>query len=212
MPTVRPTASRPVATSSTSRSCAATSMALGAAEQLRQIDLQPARVFVRAAGNGRRLVLRKDDRVFRANPAAGRATLAAVIGLLDQDRVQAVDAVHAEQAEVDALHAIRAAAVIDHRIPPPGRSLFDANRSLYERCIRAGRAVLCGRLSEWTGPEAESHRGGCCGRHGIRRCRRFGCRTAVPAEQIDGLDSRLASDPPDLVEIHASRGGVRRSR
>src|SRR5262245_7658057 len=65
-------------------------------------------------------MLRKDDRVFRTDAAAGGAALAAVVSLLDEDRLDLIDAIDAEQAEIDALHAVSAAAVVDHRIPAAG--------------------------------------------------------------------------------------------
>ena len=72
MPTVRPTASRPSATSSRSRSWAAIAMRVAAAEQFRQVDLQAADVADRRAGDGGRLVVGEHDRLLRTDPAARR--------------------------------------------------------------------------------------------------------------------------------------------
>ena len=126
MPTVRPTASRPSATSSRSRSSAAMAMASPPPNSLRQVDLQAADGADRGAGDGRRLVVGEHDRLLGTDPAARRTALLAVVLVLDEDAVQLVHAVDAEQAEVDALHAIRAAAVVDHRIPAPLRLLAAA--------------------------------------------------------------------------------------
>ena len=123
MPTVRPTACRPSATSSRSRSWAAIWIGVAAAEQLGQVDLQPADGADRGAGDGRRLVVGEHDGVLGTDPAARRTALLAVVLVLDQDAVELVHAVDAEQAEIDALHAVGAAAVVDHRIPAPLRLL-----------------------------------------------------------------------------------------
>jgi hypothetical protein len=71
----------------------------------------------------------KDDRVLGTDAAARRAALLAVVLLFDEDAVERIDAVHAEQAEVDALHAVRAAAVVDNGIPAALDRLGSARRS-----------------------------------------------------------------------------------
>src|SRR5439155_819885 len=66
-----------------------------AAEQLAQVDLQPAdRPGVRPRDR-RRLVLREDDRLLRTDPAARRAPLLALVLILHQDALQGIDAVDA---------------------------------------------------------------------------------------------------------------------
>ena len=66
-----------------------------------------------------------DDGVLGANAAASRAAFAAVVGLLDQNRLDAVDTIDTEQAEVDALHAVGAAAEVDDRVPSSRRLFVD---------------------------------------------------------------------------------------
>src|SRR4029453_3342262 len=89
--------------------------------------------YDRRAGNRRRLVLWEYDRILGADAAAGRAAFAAVIGLLAQDRFNLIDSIDSKQAEVDALHAVRAAAVVDHRVPAAAGFFVDAR----ELCCRA---------------------------------------------------------------------------
>src|SRR5262249_25619112 len=104
-----------------------------------QVDLQPADVADRGAGDGRRLVVGEHDGVLGADPAARRAAALAVVLALHQDAVLRVHAVDAEQAEIQALHAIRAAAVVDHRVPAPPRLL----QQLLRRELRLrGRFLL----------------------------------------------------------------------
>ena len=89
----------------------------GGAEKFREIDLQvPDAPFLRTGDCGG-LVAGKNDGVFRADATAGGATFFAVVLFLDENSIQIVDAVHAEQTKIDALHAIGAAAVVDDRIP-----------------------------------------------------------------------------------------------
>src|SRR5438094_5537955 len=96
---------------------------VGAAEKLAQIDLESADGPSRSASDGGRFVLRKDDGVLRANPTARRAATLAVVLILHQDALILIDAVDPKQAKIDALHAVGAATVVDHRIPAPvGRS------------------------------------------------------------------------------------------
>ena len=71
-------------------------------------------------------MLREDDGVLGTNAAARGATLAAVIRLLDQNCFHLVHAVDAEQAKVDALHAVGAAGVVDDRIPAARSLLLDS--------------------------------------------------------------------------------------
>ena len=121
-----PTASRPARRSCSSRSRAATSTAVsapfvpgsGAPKSCERsiFRLAPTSGLPAIVGG---FVLREDDRVLRADTTACGATLAAVVGLLDEDGFLGVDAVDAEEAEVDALQAIRAAAEVDDRVPPP---------------------------------------------------------------------------------------------
>ena len=66
---------------------------------------------------GPALVLGKQDRRFRADPRARRAVRLAVVLLLHRDLLGAIDAVDVEQAEGQALHAVGAAVVVDHREP-----------------------------------------------------------------------------------------------
>ena len=75
------------------------------------------------AGDGRRLVIGEHDGLLGTDPAARRTAALAVVLVLDDDAVQLVHAVDAEQAEIEALHAVGAAAVVDHRIPAPVRLL-----------------------------------------------------------------------------------------
>src|SRR5690242_2316434 len=72
-------------------------------------------------------MLRKYDGVFWADAAAGRAALAAVIRLLDEDRFDSIDAIDPEEAEVDALHAVGAAAIVDDGVPAAGRFVGSGN-------------------------------------------------------------------------------------
>jgi hypothetical protein len=62
-------------------------------------------------------VFGKDDGVLRADAAASRTAAFAVVLILDQDAVFAIDPVYAEETEINALQTIGASAVIDHRIP-----------------------------------------------------------------------------------------------
>src|SRR5215468_8038308 len=87
------------------------------AEKLREIDFQTAGAFARRACDGRRLVFGKDDGVLRTDATAGGATALAVILVLNQDPLLAVDPVYAEEAKINALKTVRASAVIDDRIP-----------------------------------------------------------------------------------------------
>ena len=70
--------------------------------------------------------MRKHNRVFRTHAAARGATFATVVWLLDENRVNAINAVDAEQTKIDALHTVRTATVIDDRVPASATSLFDA--------------------------------------------------------------------------------------
>ncbi len=63
-------------------------------------------------------MLWEHDRPFRADPAARRAPRAAGVGLLDEEPAGRIHAIHAEQAEVQALKATRTPLAIDHRVPP----------------------------------------------------------------------------------------------
>ena len=101
---------------------------MSCSKELGEIDLQSAIRHHVGPGDGRRFVLRKDDRILGANAAAGRAALAAIVRLFHEDRFGTIDAIHAEQAEVDALHAVGATAVIDHRIPAASRFFIDTKR------------------------------------------------------------------------------------
>src|SRR5262249_14740321 len=72
-----------------------------------------------------------------ADPAARRATTLTTILILDEDPVELVDAVDAEQAEIETFEAIGAAAVVDDRIPAPLRrrqQLVGRNPLLVGRC------------------------------------------------------------------------------
>ena len=57
------------------------------------------------------------DGLLGTDATARGATAFASVLILDDQAIQTVNAVDAEQAEIQALHAIRAAAVINHRIP-----------------------------------------------------------------------------------------------
>src|SRR5262249_44342409 len=71
----------------------------------------------RGAGDGRRLEVREHDRLLGTDAAAcGAAFLAAVL-IFDQNPLLAVNAVDAEEAEVETFQAVGAAAVIDDGIP-----------------------------------------------------------------------------------------------
>src|SRR5262249_23325837 len=94
---------------------------VAAAEKLGQVNLESADRADRRARDGRRLVVGEYDRVLRANSAARGTALFAAVLVLDQNAVLLVHAVDAEQAKVDALHAIGAAAVVDNGIPAPLR-------------------------------------------------------------------------------------------
>src|SRR5262249_20146603 len=96
---------------------------VAAAEQFGQVDLQAADGPHRRPGDGRRLVIGEHDGVFRTDPRTGRTAALAVVLVLDVDALGLVDAVDAEQAEIEALHAIRTAAVIDDRVPSATRLL-----------------------------------------------------------------------------------------
>src|SRR5262249_41785705 len=83
------------------------------------------------------------DGVLGTDPAARGAAALAVALVLDQDAVERVHAIDAEQAEVDALHAIGAAAVVDDRIPAAIgglQQLLRIKRGWYEfrRCGSVG--------------------------------------------------------------------------
>jgi hypothetical protein len=111
------------------------------AEQLRKVDLQRASDD-RSPRNRRRLVLRENDRVLGAHAAARGASLAAVVRLLHENRLGVIDAIYPEQAEIDALHAVRAAAEIDHRIPAAAGVFIDTRQgSRHTSCVvrRQGR-------------------------------------------------------------------------
>src|SRR6202020_2121199 len=94
---------------------------IAAAEEPGQVDLEALDAADGRPGDRRCLVLREDDRMLGTNPAARGAALLARVLTLDEDPLLIVEAVDAEQAEIDAFHAIRAAAVVDHRIPAPAR-------------------------------------------------------------------------------------------
>src|SRR5579883_1659884 len=96
---------------------------VAAAEELAQVDLQAADVTDRSAGDGRRLVIREHDGVFGTNAAARRTASLAIILVLDDQAIQLVHAVDAEQTEIEAFHAIGTSTVVDHRIPAPPRLL-----------------------------------------------------------------------------------------
>ncbi|MCA9210696.1 MAG: hypothetical protein KDA55_20195, partial [Planctomycetales bacterium] len=95
-------------------------------EQLGEIDLQAAYGHF-GASDGWRFVLREDNRILRADPTASRTTFATIVRLLNQNGFLAVDSRYAEQTKVDSLHAIRAAAEVNHRIPTSPRLLVDSS-------------------------------------------------------------------------------------
>ena len=94
------------------------------AEQFGQVNLQSADLTV-STGNRRCLVMRKNNGIGRTDATAGRTAFLAVVLLLHQNPIKSIHPVDAKQTEVDALHAVRAAAVINHRIPASIR-LLDA--------------------------------------------------------------------------------------
>src|SRR5262249_5957319 len=93
------------------------------AEEPGEIDLQPGDGADWRARDGRRLVIGEHDRMFGTDPAARGATFLAVVLVVDQDAGVLIDAVDAEQAEIDALHAVRAPAIVDHGVPAASRRL-----------------------------------------------------------------------------------------
>ena len=91
---------------------------------------------------------------------AGQPRLAVVL-VLDQDAVQLVHAVDAEQAEVDALHAVGAAAVVDDRIPAALRLLQqllrrESSASAAGRSLPHAPAPSCDQGSAWLGAASAS--------------------------------------------------------
>src|SRR5581483_2736143 len=88
------------------------------AEKSGEVYLQTARPLARGAGNGGHLVFGEDDGILRADPAARRAPAFAIVLALDQNFVGVISPVDAEEAEINALKAVGAARVINHRIPP----------------------------------------------------------------------------------------------
>src|SRR6185295_15603027 len=103
-----------------------------AAQQGRDVDLHrlaPHVVLADPIAVDRAVaVLRKHDRDFGADPGAGRTVRLAVVLIADLNLTIRRNAVHVEQAKAEALHAIRAAAVIDHREPRLPRSGFHSVR------------------------------------------------------------------------------------
>ena len=83
----------------------------------RQIDLEIFNSTTFRPGNCRSFVLGEHDRIRGADATARRATLFAVIFLLDKNSIQKIDAVNTEQAEIETLQAICTTTVIDHGIP-----------------------------------------------------------------------------------------------
>jgi len=67
-----------------------------AAEELGEVNLHAGVGVYRRAGDGGRLVFWKDDRVLRADSAAGWTALLAVVLLFDKDAFLSIDAVNAE--------------------------------------------------------------------------------------------------------------------
>src|SRR5207253_1297947 len=90
---------------------------VAAAEEFGQIDLESANVAHRCPGDGGSFVIWKHDRMLGTDPAARRTAAFAIVLVFHGDALEAVHAVDAEQAEIDALHAIGAATVIDDRVP-----------------------------------------------------------------------------------------------
>src|SRR5205807_1236438 len=84
---------------------------VGAAKQLGQVDLEIADGANGSAGNGGCLVIGKHDCLLRTDPAARGATLLAIVLIFDGKPFVLIDAIDAEEAEIDALHAIGATAV-----------------------------------------------------------------------------------------------------
>src|SRR5262249_42712638 len=127
---------------------------VAAAEQAAQVDLEARHAPDRCPRDGGRLVVREHDGVLGTDPAAGRTTALAVVLVLNHQTVQRIDAVDAEQAEIETLHAVGAAAVVDDGIPAPlwrGEQLLrreprrlclpvDVDAELHQG--RAGRGVL----------------------------------------------------------------------
>ncbi len=190
-----PTAARPSLTSSRSRSCTAAESASPTSppKSLRQVDLQPAdRAGVRARDR-RRLVLGEDDRLLRADAAARRAALLALVLVLDHDPFERIDAVDAEQAEVEALHAVRAAAVVDHRIPAPAGRSEQRFRRERGRCESA--RVCAGSIQR----QAELHD------RGVVRGLLAGLRLA-PLAALRGDPANLRRRTPRACSSRAGRG------
>src|SRR5262249_54023571 len=79
--------------------------------------LQAADASAWSPGDGGGLVIGEDDGVLGTDAAARRAALLAAVLVFDQDAVLLVHAINAEQAKIDALHAIGATAVIDDGVP-----------------------------------------------------------------------------------------------
>ncbi len=142
-----PTGSRPANRKCSSRSRAAISRSLGLPNSCdRSIFISPPDAGV--AGDHGRLVLRKDDRILGAHATAGGTALAAVVRLFDENRLLLVNAVHTEQAEIDALHAIGAPTVVNHRIPAADRCLVDSSARVDR--ARCGVTVGLTVRSAWT--------------------------------------------------------------
>src|SRR5207237_18969 len=147
----------------------------------------------RRAGDRRRLVLREDDRVLGTDATARRATLPAVVGLLDEDRLDLIDAVHAKQAKIDALHAVGAAAVVDHWIP----AAADFVRLRNADCgLRSNGCRLRGGLNLYRWTKRRVVCGGSIPLH-LRWTR----RPADPVVQPDKLHRILTGDPLHFVEV-----------
>src|SRR5262249_21665961 len=82
-----------------------------------QINLKTAHGANGRPGDSRGLVFRKDDRMLRADATAGRTTTLAIVLIFNQNTLVLIHSINAEEAKIDALHAICAATVIDHGIP-----------------------------------------------------------------------------------------------
>lgn len=87
-----------------------------AAEEFAEVNFE-APDFALGTGDGGGFVMWKDDGICRADTAAGGTAFLAAVLLFHEDAVECIDAVDTEQAEVDAFHAVGAAAVVDHGIP-----------------------------------------------------------------------------------------------
>jgi hypothetical protein len=86
------------------------------AEEFGEVNFDTAD-FAVGAGDGGCFVVWEDDGIGGADAAAGGAAFFAAVLLFDEDAIEGIDAVDAEEAEVDALHTVGAAAVVDDGVP-----------------------------------------------------------------------------------------------